>query len=257
VTSFLPLFAAVLGLLVGSLLTSAMVRVPAGEGLVRIPFACESCGARIRTLDAVPLLSYARLRGRCRDCSAAIGGATPAVEAGTAALFAGTAAWLGPSWLLPAFLAFAAVAVLLTAIDLAHKRLPDRIVLPCYPVFAALLAVAAAGTGDWGALLRALLGGAALFAAYFVLALINPAGLGGGDIKLAGILGMALGWFGWAEVAVGGLAGFFLGAVVGGLLMLVGRAGRKTEIPFGPFMIVGTYLGLLFGAPLAAWYVGS
>ena len=144
---------------------------------------------------------------------------------------------------------------MLTVIDVQHKRLPDRLVLPSYPILAALLAVAAALGGEWSAFGRALLGGAALFLAYFVLAVINPAGLGGGDVKLAGLLGMVLAWFGWAQLVVGGLAGFFLGAVLGGLLMLGGRAGRKTEIPFGPFMIVGAYLGLALGSPIADWYL--
>lgn len=232
-----------------------MARVPAGQGYARVPFACESCGAGIGVRDGVPLLSYALLRGRCRDCHEPIGAWTPAVELATATVFVATAAWLGWSPLLPALLFFGALSVVLTVIDVQHKRLPDRLVLPSYPILAALLAVAAALGGEWSAFGRALLGGAALFLAYFVLAVINPAGLGGGDVKLAGLLGMVLAWFGWAQLVVGGLAGFFLGAVLGGLLMLGGRAGRKTEIPFGPFMIVGAYLGLALGSPIADWYL--
>jgi leader peptidase (prepilin peptidase)/N-methyltransferase len=255
VTPLLLAAAGVLGLLVGWLLTSTMARVPAGQGYLRTPFACESCEAPIAPRDAAPLVSYLLLRGRCRACSAPIGAWTPAVEVGTAATFVATAAWLGWSPLLPAFLFFAALMIVLTAIDLQHKRLPDRLVLPAYPVLAALLAVAAATGDTWGSFGRALLGGLVLFAVYLVLALINPAGLGGGDVKLAGVLGMALGWFGWGPVAVGGFAGFFLGALIGGSTMLVGRAGRKTEIPFGPFMIAGTYLGLAVGGPIADWYL--
>ena len=127
--------------------------------------------------------------------------------------------------------------------------------LPSYGVVGGLLLLAAAGTGAWGALLRAALGGLALYALYFVLLFIYPAGMGFGDVKLAGILGAVLGWAGWAEVAVGAFLGFAIGGVVGIALMASGRAGRKTQVPFGPSMLAGAWVGLVAGAAVGDWYL--
>jgi leader peptidase (prepilin peptidase)/N-methyltransferase len=96
-----------------------------------------------------------------------------------------------------------------------------------------------------------------LYAFYFVLAFIYPAGMGFGDVKLAGVLGLYLGWLGWAELVIGGFLGFLYGGVVGLLLMLVRRAGRKSQIPFGPFMLVGALTAILWGGALADLYLDS
>ncbi|WP_328905580.1 A24 family peptidase [Streptomyces sp. NBC_00234] len=140
------------------------------------------------------------------------------------------------------------VAVLLAVIDRRVHRLPDRLTLPLAAGAALLLgavSLAPEHTGSWTA---ALLGGLALGGFYFLLFLINPNGMGFGDVKLALSLGVALGWYGWAVLFAGGFAGFLLGALYGLGLMLMRRAGRKTGIPFGPFMIAGAFLGVLFGA---------
>jgi len=157
--------------------------------------------------------------------------------------------------LLPALLYLAAVSIALTAIDLDTLRLPNAIVLPSYPIAAALLTVAAVGTGEYLSLLRAALGGLALWAFYWVLHAIQPRGMGYGDVKLAGVLGMYLGWFGWSEVAVGAFLGFLLGGVVGIALMVAGAATRKTAIPFGPYMMAGTWLALAVGGAVGEWYL--
>ncbi|MFJ7251429.1 prepilin peptidase [Streptomyces sp. NPDC098085] len=145
------------------------------------------------------------------------------------------------------WLLLAPVGVLLATIDRRVHRLPDRLTLPAAGAVAVLLGVAALPPGHGGSWLSALLGGAALGAFYFLLFLINPNGMGFGDVKLALSLGAALGWYGWAVVFAGGFAGFLLGAVYGFGLMVLKRAGRKTGIPFGPFMISGALLGLLLG----------
>jgi leader peptidase (prepilin peptidase)/N-methyltransferase len=123
-------------------------------------------------------------------------------------------------------------------------------VLPAYPVLAALLAVAAAVTGDWPALLRAGLGAVALFAFFYLLALAYASGMGFGDVKLAGVIGLVLGWFSWGAVAVGAFAGFFLGGVVGVAVLAVGAGGRKTALPFGPFMVLGALAALWVAEPV-------
>ncbi|MET8742176.1 A24 family peptidase [Streptomyces sp. NPDC004728] len=149
---------------------------------------------------------------------------------------------------LAVWLLMAPVAVLLATIDRRVHRLPDRLTLPAAGAVAVLLGGAALLPEHAGSWLSALLGGAALGGFYFLLFLINPNGMGFGDVKLALSLGMALGWYGWAVVFAGGFAGFLLGAVYGFGLMVMKKAGRKTGIPFGPFMITGALLGILLGA---------
>ena len=252
----LPLACLVLGLVVGGALTTLMARIPNGEPLLHPGPRCRTCEAPIALRDQVPVLSWLLLRGRCRACGTAIPARYPVVEGVTGLLFLGTALWLGPSWALPAGLYLAALTVVATAIDIDHHRLPDVLVLPSYPIMLGLLLLATAGPEDFADLGRAVLGGVAMFLGYFVLALINPSGMGGGDVKLAGVLGMALGWVGWWPVLVGAFAGFFIGAFAGLVLLLLRRASRKSHIPFGPFMFVGTYVGLLFGEDFGRWYLG-
>ncbi len=257
-TPFLVGTAAVLGLVVGSFLNVVVWRVPRAESVVRPPSACPACRHAIRPYDNVPVVSWLLLRGRCRDCGAAISARYPVVEATTAALFGLVAWWLGPSWALPAFAYLAAVSVALWLIDIDVRRLPDAIVLPSYPVALALLALASwapGGAADWGALLRAVLAGAALFAFYVVLVVVYPAGMGLGDVKLAGLLGLYLGWVGWSSVVVGAFAAFLLGGVFGALLMATRGVGRRTAIPFGPWMLLGAAVGLVAGPDLADAYL--
>ncbi|MGW1406323.1 prepilin peptidase [Streptomyces sp. NPDC002403] len=158
------------------------------------------------------------------------------------------AAATGPRPELAVWLLLAPVAVLLATVDRRVHRLPDRLTLPAAGALAVLLGAAALLPEHAGSWLSALLGGAALGGFYFLLFVINPNGMGFGDVKLALSLGMALGWYGWAVVFAGGFAGFLLGAAYGFGLMVLKRAGRKTGIPFGPFMITGALLGMLLGA---------
>jgi len=149
-----------------------------------------------------------------------------------------------------AFQWFAAAGVVLVAVDAATHRLPNRIVLPGYGVVAVLLTVAAVATASADALLRAAVAGAALFAFFAVVRSIGSGGMGGGDVKLAGLLGALLGWLGVGAVAAGVLA-MFVGAGLFGLaLMAVGRAGRRTALSFGPWMIGGAWAGTVLGGVL-------
>jgi leader peptidase (prepilin peptidase)/N-methyltransferase len=255
--TLLVVLAGVLGLLVGSFLNVVIWRVPRGESVVRPASHCPSCDAAVRPRDNVPVLSWVLLRGRCRDCSAPISGRYPAVELLTAAVFAVLTLRLGWDAALPAFLYLGAIGVALALIDIDVKRLPNAIVLPSYPVGIVLLGAATVVNGDWSALVRALLGMAALFGFYFVLNLVYPAGMGFGDVKLAGVLGLYLGYLGWAEVVAGGFLGFLFGGVIGGVLMTMRRAGRKSKIPFGPFMLAGALAAILVGGALADFYLDT
>ncbi|HUW15815.1 MAG TPA: prepilin peptidase [Actinomycetes bacterium] len=246
----------VLGLVVGSFLNVVIHRVPAGESVVHPRSRCPGCGTEIAARDNVPVVSWLLLRGRCRSCGEPISVRYPLVELGTAALFVLLTVEIGLGWALPAFLYLGAVGVALAAIDLDTHRLPNALTLPSYAVGGLLLLLPAVADGSWDAYLRAWLGAAALFAFYLLLVVVYPAGMGLGDVKLAGVLGLYLGWLGWGALVVGGFLGFLLGAVVGGTLMVVRRTGRKSKIPFGPFMLAGTLLAVIWGSSVWDWYLG-
>ena len=150
--------------------------------------------------------------------------------------------------LLPAYLYMGAVGAALTLIDIDVHRLPDLIVLPSYPIAFVLLLVPTVVTGEWGALLRAVLAGLALFVGYLVLALVSPGGggLGLGDVKLAGVLGLLLGWLGWGPAIVSVLAAFVIGGVIAVIMLVLGRANRSSHMAFGPSMILGAWAALMF-----------
>lgn len=166
----------------------------------------------------------------------------PLVEALTALSAALTVLRFGPSWELPAFLLLAVVGVLLAVVDLQHRLLPNRVVLPSLAAGTALLLLPTLADGAWDALLRAVLGAGALFAVYLALALVSPGGLGMGDVKLAAVLGLYLGWLGWTAVVLGALAGFVVQALVALVLLATRRIGLRGELPFGPAMLAGAAL---------------
>jgi leader peptidase (prepilin peptidase)/N-methyltransferase len=242
---------ALLGLAVGSFLNVVIHRVPRDESLVRPGSHCPQCGHAVRNRHNVPVLGWVLLRGRCADCDMRISARYPLVEAGTAALFVAVAARFGWSWELPAYLYLAAVAIALALIDLDVMRLPDKIVLPSYAVAAALLVPVSLAEGDLTAPLRGLFAAALLYAVYRLLAVW---GMGGGDVKLAPLLGFYLGWLGWGAVAFGAFAGFLLGGLVGAVLLALKLASRKSRIPFGPYMLAGALLAVFAAAPVADWY---
>lgn len=172
----------------------------------------------------------------------------PVLEAVTAGLFALTALRFGLSWELPAFLVLAGVGVLLAVIDLRHRLLPNRVVLPSIGAGTALLLLPAVLDGAGPALLRAVLGGAALFAVFLVLALIAPGGMGMGDVKLAALVGLHLAWLGWGALVLGAAAGFVVQAVLALVLLAFRRIGLRGELPFGPAMLLGAGLVIGLGA---------
>ncbi|WP_408056767.1 prepilin peptidase [Streptomyces huasconensis] len=168
--------------------------------------------------------------------------------AATAAVCAALAGATGPRPELAAWLLLAPVAVLLTVVDFGVHRLPDVVTLPLAGAALALLGGAALLPGHGGSWTGALYGALALAGAYFVLFLINPNGMGFGDVKLALALGAVLGWYGWGVLLLGTFAGFLLASLYGVALVAARRAGRKTAIPFGPFLLGGAFVGVLLGA---------
>lgn len=260
---------AAFGSIIGSFLNVVVYRVPAGRSIVSPPSACGSCGHAVRAYDNIPVLSWLLLRGRCRDCGARISVRYPLVELGTAALFAVIAIRFVPPLLDPvagvgiaagvlalvAFLYLGAISLALALIDLDVHRLPDVVVLPAYGVGVVLLGTASLLAGDPAALGRAALGAVILGGTYLLLAVARPGGMGFGDVKLAGVLGFFLAWLGWDVLAVGALSAFILGGLFGLALIALRRADRTTHVPFGPWMLVGAWLGILVGAPVARAYL--
>lgn len=248
-----PLYvmAALLGLVIGSFLNVVIHRLPRGESLVTPGSHCPECGSPVRARHNIPVLGWLMLRGRCADCGTRISARYPLVELGTAVLFVAVAARFGWSWELPAYLYLAAVAIALALIDLDVMRLPNKIVLPSYGVAMALLVPVSLTAGNPADLIRGLLAAGLLYLLYLLLA---RWGMGGGDVKLAPLLGFHLGWLGWGAVAVGAFAGFLLGGLVGGVLLVLKVASRKSRIPFGPYMLAGAFLAVFAAAPLTDWY---
>lgn len=270
--AFIIIAAGLFGLLIGSFLNVMIYRIPAGRSISTPPSACTRCGARIRPWDNVPVLSWLVLGGKCRDCRAPISARYPLVELATGVSFSAVTWWLvstaptatagatgaglaASAVTLAAFLYLCAISVALALIDLDTHTLPNRIIYPAYLVSAVLLTAAALVAGEPERLFGALVGGGGLFALYLTLALIRPGGMGLGDVKLAGVLGLYLGWLGWGELAVGAFAAFLLGGLFGAMLLAVRRAGRKSSIPFGPWMLAGAWVGILFGETLALGYL--
>jgi len=251
----IALVVGLLGCAIGSFLNVVVWRVPRGESVVRPASHCPNCDHGIRSRDNVPMLGWWILRGRCRDCGQHISLRYPLVELGTGLLFAAITLKVGLHSTLPAYLYLVAISVVLALIDIDVKRLPDKIVLPSYLVALGLLGVAAVTGGDYHAYLRAIEGMVAYYGAFFLLAFIYPAGMGFGDVKLAGVLGLYLGWIGWGALAVGAFAGILIGGLVGIALIAGRRAGRKTAIPFGPFMLIGAMLGVFVGASVFHAYL--
>lgn len=181
----------------------------------------------------------------------------PLVTLATAAVFAALAARFGADAALPGFLVLGTGVVAISAIDLRHLLVPNHVLYPTLFAMAALLAVAAAVDGRWPDLVRAGVGGMAGFAAMFVIHVVNPAGLGFGDVRLAGLLGAAMGWLSLGRVLLGLFLGFLAAAVVGVVLMVTGRKTGKDSLPFGPFLVVGALAAILAGSPILDWYSGS
>ncbi|MEQ6897360.1 A24 family peptidase [Microbacterium sp. KR10-403] len=227
------------GVAVGSLVNVVVTRVPA-----QVPVAG---GVRPRLVPLATGIAFVGV------VAWLLGSDLPGLGAADVGAASG---WVAASLVLIAFLYLAAVSVALVLIDLDVHRLPDVIVLPSYVVGVVLLGAASLIEGDVAAVVRMLIGGAVLYLFYALLRLIQPGGMGGGDVKLAGVLGIHLGWVGWPALVIGGCAAFLFGGVFGVVLLVFRRATGKTRIPFGPWMIAGAWIGVIAGPALTAWYSG-
>lgn len=235
------------GAITGSFLNVVIYRLPRKESIVSPGSHCPRCEQSVKWYDNIPLLSYALLRGQCRNCGQPITPRYPTVELLTAALWVVAGIQFGIDWpLLPALL-FLTSLVAIFYIDLDHYIIPNVIVLPVAVI--GLAANIAITPDRWLEYLAAGLMSAIFF---FVVALVKPGGMGMGDVKLAGMLGFFLG----QAVLVGLFLGFLIGAITGVALMAAGIKGRKSRIPFGPFLAAGAVVALFYGDRLLELWTG-
>jgi leader peptidase (prepilin peptidase)/N-methyltransferase len=246
---------ALLGLLVGSFLNVVIHRVPAGVSLVRPGSACPACGHPVRARDNVPLVSWMVLGGRCRDCRSSIARRYPLVEVASAVLFGMSAAWFGWTPYTVAVTVVAAAGLALFVIDLDHQRLPFSIT--GFATAAVVLALLVDGlVRGWGPVVGAGLSMLVWSLVYGGVWLVTEGrGMGLGDVALAPVLGLVLGWMGWGPSLVGLLGGFVIGAVIGVGLLVVGRARARTRVSHGPFMLAAAAVAFFAGKPMWEGYL--
>lgn len=248
---------ALIGLYVGTYLDLLIDRVPQKRGVRPLRAGCRACLDASDEARRLPLVPWVLRGARCPACSEPVSIRYALVEVATAGLFAAAALRFGADAALPAYLVFFASLLAVSVIDLEHQIIPNRIVYPTIIVCLPLLALAAVAHGDMGRLGRALVGGGGAWALLLVVHLISPSGMGFGDVRLAFVLGLFLGWLSLGHVAVGLFLGFLLGAVVGVGLVIVTRRDRKDAVPFGPFLAAGASLAVLVGSPLIDWWLGT
>lgn len=245
------------GAVLGSFSNVVVYRLPRSRSLVSPGSSCPECGAPIAWYDNIPVISFLILRGKCRKCGAPISIRYPIVELIVAVSW-GLVGWrFGLSAALPAFLVFVTALVILSFIDLEHRRLPNVVLGPAAIAGVVLLQIASVVEGDWSSLRDALIGAGIYGLPLLVIGLLFPSGMGGGDIKLAAYLGIHLGWLSLLHVVVGAMLGFILGGITGIALMVSGKKSRKDPIPFGPFMALGAVISVLAGSTLIRVWLGS
>jgi leader peptidase (prepilin peptidase)/N-methyltransferase len=240
--------AGVLGLIFGSFLNVVAYRLPRGESLARPASRCPGCDTPIKPYDNVPVLSWLALRGRCRSCKTAIAWRYPLVELTTALLLALTVVVLGANENVWLGLAFVLLLVPVTVIDIDFRIIPNKLMILGTVVALAILALTRPGDIPEHLIAAVAAGGFLL-----VAAIAYPGGMGMGDVKLAFVMGLFLG----RDVGVAMLAGLLAGSLIGAAVMARKgvKQGRKTAIPFGPFLALGGLVGLLAGDPIVDWYL--
>ncbi len=245
------------GLAIGSFANVVIYRLPRGESVVAPGSRCPACEVPIKPWDNLPVVSWLILRGRCRACHAAISARYPLVEALCGGLFVVAGERFGTSYLsVAAACVLAAALVTVSAVDLTRMIIPDRVVFPALGAVAALLVAAAIHGHQWHRLEEAAIGAAASFAGFAAIHLAYPAGMGFGDVKLSLLIGLFLGWIRLAVVPIGFFIAFAVATVVSVVLIILGKGGRKTKIPFGPFMAVGAMGAVQWGVPIARAWLG-
>jgi len=240
------------GLLLGGELEIVVERLGERRPFDRPWWRCPSCATPYRGQGLVPVVNSFFLRRGCRSCRERVSHPWRPVVLGvlTALVLGSFAARFGDDVVLAAYAVFGLSLVAMSAVDLERQIIPNRLVYGTLVVMVPLFVVAAAVDDRWGLLARAAIAGAVAFVAFLAVHLAVPRGMGFGDVRLAGVIGFATGWLGLGHAFVGFFTAFVLGAVVGIGAMAVSGAGRKTRIPFGPFLAAGAVVTVLFGSPV-------
>jgi leader peptidase (prepilin peptidase) / N-methyltransferase len=240
----------ILGLAVGSFLNVVIHRVPRQDSIVTPRSHCPGCATVLANRDNIPVASWLLLRGRCRTCGQKISPRYLLVELACGALFAGAGLRFGLHWSLPAFLVLLAGLLALACTDLEHYLLPKRIVYPVLGLVGGLLFLAAAATGHWRDLVVALSCAAGWFVVFFAINFFDARLLAFGDVRLAPAIGLGLGWLGVRYVLFGFFAANLIGALIGVGLIATKRIDRKSRVPYGVFLALGTYAAIFAGSLL-------
>jgi leader peptidase (prepilin peptidase)/N-methyltransferase len=241
-------FAGVLGTIFGSFLNVVVYRMPRHESLISPPSHCPGCGAQVKPYDNIPIISWLLLRGHCRSCREPISARYPIVEALTGALCVGAVLAHDSAAGIALSLLIVLVAVPVALIDLDHRIIPNRITGP-----AAVLALGLGLALDPAGEPSRLIAGAAAAGFLLIAALAYPGGMGMGDVKLAGVMGLCLGRAVAPAMLVALLAGTLLGVLV--IARKGAQEGRKTAVPFGPFLALGAVVAVFAGGPLVDLYI--
>jgi leader peptidase (prepilin peptidase)/N-methyltransferase len=246
---------AIVGLLTGSFLNVCIHRIPREESIVFPASKCPSCGKPIRPWDNVPVLSYLILGGKCRSCKTGISIRYPIVEALNAIFYVLIYLRFGAGWHLPVYLAYVSSLIVITYIDLDFQIIPDRISLPWIVI--GLIAgatvlpdpFARAEALGWA---NSLIGAVSGFVLFLVIVIASRGGMGMGDVKMMGMVGAVVGWKG---VLLTTFSASLVGAMAGGLIIAFKGGGRKTKVPFGPFLALGSLLALFYGQEILRIYL--
>lgn len=238
----------IVGLAVGSFLNVCIYRIPLGQTVVTTPSHCFHCGANLRPWDLIPIFSFLLLGGKCRYCKAKLSWQYPLVEFITGLLFVAAFYQWGISWSALAMAVFFSVLVVATVIDLYHRIIPDGLLLVAGVLGLPLVYLQSLDTLKWG-----VIGFLTAGLVMYLIAVVSKGGMGGGDIKLAAIMGLYLSL---KPVALALLLAFVLGGVIGLVLLASGKKGRKDALPFGPFLAMGSVLAALAGDKMIHWYIG-
>ena len=241
------------GLGVGSFMTVAVSRIPKGESVVRPRSRCPACGAEIGARDNVPVLSWLLLGGKCRRCGERISVEYPLLELATAGLVVGAAIRYADPWQAILVGGLLALMPAIALIDLRHRIIPNRLIYPSLILFPIVIVLAWL-IGDAADPIRAVIGLLLYGGFLFVVAVVSK-GMGMGDVKLVALIGLVLGALGLRFVGVAAGAAIAFGGL-GGLIALAMGRGRKSKIPFGPYLAVGAVVAGLWGEQLASWYIG-
>ncbi len=242
-----PYIFLVMGTIAGSFLHVCAYRLPRGKSLLFPPSHCVRCGRRIKAIDLTPLFNFIWLRGKCRFCGGRIGISHPLVELLTGLLFMAAYLRFGLSIELIKALLLISILLVISIIDTEHYIIPDKLII--FFFFLGIVSIIFMGEPT---VLSALLGFSAAFISLLALALVSRGGMGGGDIKLAAVIGVYLGWPNGITAV---LLGCLLAGLAGLILILLRLKSRKDLIPFGPFLAVGALITSSYGYEIISWYL--